>query len=275
MANNRTPICIYDIGAQPEGTPRWKELIQHEAVNFVEFEPENPRPGQLPYFLGDGQERTFYQTRYFGCSSLLEPDPEVINRFMGMNCGLPGGNFTVVGQKTVTTTRLDDIPDLPQPDLVKIDTQGAELMILEHGMKTIGQALVIEAEVDFVRLYKNQPLFSHVDCFLRQHGFELHRFEEIAGRCFTPYLLTNNPFKGTSQFVFADAVYVRNLTTPQDLQDAELIRLAQIMHYVYGSHDLCAHLYSEYDHRHASHWADQYRQRLRPSPDHFITIRDH
>ena len=39
--------------------------------------------------------------------------------------------------------------------------------------------------------------------------------------------------------------------------------------------DLCAHLYAELDRRHTSHWADQYRQGLRPGPDHFLTVRDH
>ena len=215
MPTEADPICIYDIGAQTEGAPRWNDLAHHELVKMVEFEPENPKTGQLPYYLGDGQEHVFHSTRSFGCSSLLEPDPEVINLFTGIHCGSPGGNFTVMDRKTVSTTRLNDIPDLPVPDLVKIDTQGAELLILEHAMNYVGQALVVEVEVEFVKLYKSQPLFSEIDQFLRGYGFELHRLAEIAGRCFTPFQMTASPFRGVSQFVFADAIYVRNLTTPQ------------------------------------------------------------
>ena len=85
-------IQILDVGAMATGQERYHGLLATGLAQVTGFEP-NPaefarlkdRPGPyryLPHFLGAGGPATFHLTRYPGCSSLLEPDPEVSDLFM-------------------------------------------------------------------------------------------------------------------------------------------------------------------------------------------------
>ena len=58
----------------------------------------------------------------------------------------------------------------------------------------------MQTEVEFVPLYKKQPLFAEVDIALRELGFVFHRFGGMAGRTMKPLVVTSNPFQvlGTS-----------------------------------------------------------------------------
>jgi hypothetical protein len=76
--------------------------------NPAEFARLKDRPGPyryLPYFLGSGGPATFHLTRYPGCSSLLTPDPKVIDMFMTIGCADAGGNFHVVKTEPVESKR--------------------------------------------------------------------------------------------------------------------------------------------------------------------------
>jgi hypothetical protein len=59
---------------------------------------------------GSGQPATFHLTRYPGCSSLLTPDPKVIDMFMTIGCVEPGGNFHVQKTEIVETVRMSARP---------------------------------------------------------------------------------------------------------------------------------------------------------------------
>jgi FkbM family methyltransferase len=65
---------------------------------------------------------------------------------------------------------------LPSPDLIKIDVQGFELVALAGGIKTMGSASHVLAEVSFVPLYEGQALFEDVVAFMAAHGFSLEAF---------------------------------------------------------------------------------------------------
>ena len=86
--------------------------------------------------------------------------------------------------------------------------QGYELEIMRHGTATLANTLVIECETEFVPLYKDQPLFGDVQCFLRDQGFMLHKLIDVAGRPFRPFN-PPNPYQPMSQLLWADAIFVR------------------------------------------------------------------
>jgi hypothetical protein len=69
-----------------------------------------------------------------------------------------------------------------RPDVIKIDTQGYELEILCGGERTIASAFLIELEVEFNPLYKQQPLFGDLDAHLRSRGFGLLGLRRTAWR---------------------------------------------------------------------------------------------
>ncbi|MFN5442864.1 MAG: FkbM family methyltransferase [Crocinitomicaceae bacterium] len=56
-------------------------------------------------------------------------------------------------------------------DFVHMDVQGAELMVLQGAGKFIRKIKMIWLEVENVELYKNQPLASDVEHFLKCNGF--------------------------------------------------------------------------------------------------------
>lgn len=275
-------IEILDIGAAPEGTPRYAPLLAAGLAAVTGFEPQAMQrrlasEGDmhcLPHMLGDGSASTFHATFFPGCSSLLAPDPAVIDLFTSFRATGPGGNFSVEQTETVQTTRLDDIADLPLADFIKIDVQGAELAVLENGVSVLANALVIDCEVEFIPLYKDQPLFSDIDRFLRSQGFLLHRMLDVSGRCFRPVTLAD-PTIPVSQWLWADAVFVRDFVRLEHWSDLQLVKGAAILHEVYRSFDLALRLLNEFDRRTGADCGARYAATLdreRP-PSRFVNVR--
>lgn len=265
------PVEVYDIGAMPEGRPRYAPLLEMGLANITAFEPQEEQAAELEKsqpsttcvraILGDGREHTFFQTRYPGCSSLLEPSPETIDAFAGIGCRHTDGNFHVTAVERVATVRLDDLKGLPQPHFMKLDIQGAELLVLRNGTRAVSQSLVVECEVEFVPLYREQPLFGDVQTFMREQGFFLHRLENVQGRCFRPFP-TDNPSAGVSQPLWCDAVFVRDVTNLPSWHPNELLLAATILHECYGSYDLVLRLLAAFDQRQATSFASGYVQSL-------------
>jgi FkbM family methyltransferase len=251
-------IQILDVGAMATGQERYHALVASGLAQVTGFEP-NPaeyarlqnREGPyryLPHFLGTGRPATFHLTHYPGCSSLLEPDPKVIDMFMTIGCADPGGNFHVQKTQTVETVRLDDIKPPLAVDFLKIDAQGYELEIMRHGTTALSNTLVIECEVEFVPLYREQPLFGDVQCFLRDQHFVLHKLIDVAGRPFRPFNPPNQ-FLPMSQLLWADAIFVRDFTRLEAFGDDDLLKAAAVLDTVYCSYDLAGTLLIEYDRR--------------------------
>jgi FkbM family methyltransferase len=78
---------------------------------------------------------------------------------------------------TVPVSRIDTFlqrEKLPAPDLIKVDVQGAELLILKGAGKFLPSIQVIQLEVWFSRGYgPKTPLFHEIHEFLAGHGFVL------------------------------------------------------------------------------------------------------
>jgi FkbM family methyltransferase len=279
-------VEVLDVGAMTEGEDRYAPLVSQGLARVTGFEP-NPeelerlrttRKGPfryLPHVLGAGGPATFHLTRYPGCSSLYEPDPAVIDLFTSIGAG-EGGNFQVVRTERVQTTRLDDVPDCPAPDYVKLDAQGAELDVLRGGAAALAHALVVEVEVEFVALYKGQPLFGDVQSFLRERGFVLHKLIDVAGRAFSPLALGGNPFAAISQVLWADAVFVRDFTALGRLTPPQLLKAATVLHDVYASYDLVNLLLAEYDRRQGTDLVRRYAAAVlngRPLPTLYLNLK--
>jgi FkbM family methyltransferase len=279
-------IRIVDVGAMPEGEDRYQDLIVSGLAEVTGFEP-NPeqfarlagRPGPyryLPVFLGSGGPAAFNLARYPGCSSLLAPDPRVIDLFETIGCSDAGGNFHVERVETVETTRLDDLGPELHADFLKIDVQGFELGILRHATAKLKETVVIETEVEFVPLYQEQPLFGDVQCFLRDQGFVLHKLIDVAGRPFRPFR-PRNPYLPMSQLLWADAIFVRDFTRLDAYGDDGLLRAATILDMVYASYDLAAMLLQEYDRRQGTQLFRRYIDSLvrRELPFQCLNFKDH
>jgi len=144
----------------------------------------------------------FYRTRDRQWSSILKPDCRVLDKF-------PDSEGHDVEQvREIEVSSLDQQlaqADIRDVDVLKLDTQGSELFILEGAQQTLSRVFAVEVEVEFVALYEDQPLFSDVEAFLKKFGFQLfdlnsRYWKRKAGKdCGNP--------KG--QLVCADALFLR------------------------------------------------------------------
>jgi FkbM family methyltransferase len=262
-------LKIVDVGAMSvgEGTDAYSPLTRATPCDVYGFEPgvealaklnASAKPGHhyLPYLIGDGSARTFYECNFNMTSSLFEPNMELLSKFQHL------AELTLV-QKThaVETRRLDDIPEVEGTDFLKTDVQGAELMVFQGAARILDNALVIHTEVQFVPLYKGVPLFGEIDSYLRSKGFLLHRFTQ-AGRTFKPLIFMNDVTAMLSQILWGDAIYVRDFMQFDQLSSVALLKMATILHETYRSVDLAAFALASYDRKNASNLQQIYLEKL-------------
>ncbi len=264
----RLSIAVVDIGAASmgPGSDAYAALGKYAETRISGFEP-NPEAcaqrnaeaasGQrfLPFFIGDGSERTFYLCQNPLTSSLYPPNEALLARFQRLD--LP-----VRGQQAVKTTRLDDV-GITDIDFLKMDIQGAEIDAIRGGPETVARALVVHTEIEFIPMYAGQGLFGDIDVALRAHGFMFHQFVGLFSRQYKPLVYNNDLFSAGSQLLYAEgAVYVRDLAQLDSMPRGQLLKLATIMHDVYRSYDLVAHILETYDRRFGVVTVDRYVRSL-------------
>lgn len=240
-------IQIVDVGAMSVGgeAAPYQHLLEDKLARVTGFEPNaeecrklnanlDESQRYLPYFIGEGGPATYYETNQVMTGSLYEPNTPLLSAFQNL-----AELVTPVAQHPIQTHRLDDLhSEIPDCDLLKMDIQGAELSALRGGQQFLTHVSVIQIEANFVPLYKDMPLFAEVDQHLRSQGFLFHTFHGIAGRAFKPFLKANNVNMPLRQILWSDAIYVRNFLEFAQQPVSKLLRLAAVLHEVYGSFDL-------------------------------------
>jgi len=196
-------------------------------------------------FLFDGTRRDLYlASAQSGMTSLLKPKATALQFF---------NSFDQLGQvhqvERVQTRRLDDIAEVPNLDLVKMDVQGAELTVLKNGVEKLAGCLAVQLEVSWIALYEDQPAFGEVDTWMRQQGFTPHALPDVKRWSIAPTVFNNNVRVSGNQLLEADIVYVRDPLRLNLLPAPQLQKLAVIAHYCYGSYDLCVFVLLELDKR--------------------------
>lgn len=73
--------------------------------------------------------------------------------------------------KVITLDNLCLRKKMNGPYLIKIDTQGAELEVLEGAKNILKETEAIILEVSFFRFYQNGPLLYEVVKWMKEHGF--------------------------------------------------------------------------------------------------------
>ena len=170
----------------------------------------------------------------------------------------------VLATPLIDTVRLNDVAEIGAPgcDLLKLDTQGSEAEMLANASETLKRCLIIQTEVEFAPLYEDQPLFADVDQILRGNGFMFHRFLGIAGRTYSPLMVSGNRNAALSQMLWADAVHVPDLSRLDGLDPNALLKLAVLLHEIYGAFDLSHVVFVAYDRRCGTSYATRYFERL-------------
>ena len=246
----RRLTSVVDIGANPiDGDPPYKDMLRQRVCRVIGFDPHpdvlNPLNAAksdletyLPYAVGDGGTHTLKICRGIGFASLLQPDEKVLTHFPRFS-----ELGKVVNEIQLVTRRLDDIAEIRELDLLKIDIQGSELAVFRNGRERLAKAIAIHTEISFVPLYKGQPVFGDVALELHSLGFIPHMFASINRKMIAP-MMGANPAAAINQLVEADIVYVRDFTKAEAMDSEQLKHLAIIAHHCYRSYDLavnCIH----------------------------------
>lgn len=171
------PKVVYDIGAcvlhwTNTAKKIWDaEFIAFEAMDETKFLYEEAR---IRHFNGvlsneDNKEVDFYQNLdWFGGNSYYRENP-VLNEFAA---NIFNENH-IVKKKTRTLDSLVKEHTLPQPDLIKIDVQGAELDVLKGAVELLKGCKHIIVELQHTEYNKGAPHASMVIGFLQEQGFML------------------------------------------------------------------------------------------------------
>ena len=236
------------------------ERLNRESADGISF---------YPVALGRAaEERPFYETVHPMCASLYEPNAELLARYQ---------NLEVSQLKRVSSIRtvgLDQFireHDIGAVDFIKIDVQGAEHDVFQGGIATLKTVLAVVSEVEFLPLYREQPLFGDVCAFLDREGLSFHKFLGMSARALKTTML-QTAINVPTQHLWGNAMFVRDLARPERLDDDQLLKTAIIANH-YGSPDLALAALMSFDSRYGSNTASVYAANFetsQPAPDNAI-----
>lgn len=238
-ANRSLEFNMFEIGARAihaNEEPFYRLLSLFPGSKISAFEPDEAlckkqnaklRSGvtYFPFALGKTEEtRSFYNTEDAMCSSLYEPDEELLGRYNNMDVA------RVKNVDSIDTIKLDQFVshhEFGPVDFIKIDIQGAELDVFQGGVSTLGDVLTIVTEAAFIKHYIDEPLFGDVCSFLAEHQLQFQKIIGVGGRTLKPILLNNDP-NLCSQQLWADVLFIRHLFEKPKLTGDQYLKIAAL-----------------------------------------------
>lgn len=178
---------VYDVGARWGISPPFDQLRRIPNLKSVGFEPDPDEAAKLqsanafsrvcPVALGQAEEtRTLYLAKDPGCSSLFPPDCTEIALHT------PSSRFETTGQIQVATVPMDlaiQRFELPLPDFIKIDCEGAEGEIIEGAKSAMDHVSGITFEARFRDFYTGGAVFGELTRRLFDLGFVCVKQEPV------------------------------------------------------------------------------------------------
>jgi FkbM family methyltransferase len=232
---DKSAINLLDIGAAGGIEPRWKKITKK--INYFGFEPDervrmtNPKEKFSGYHLssfavGDSENPAMLNlTKDEGKSSFFFPNQDFLERF-------PNSSRFAVSKQVELQVRRIDSQDFNDIDFIKLDIQGGELSALKGAGENLSKVLGIEVEVEFLKLYVDQPLFGSISDFLAEQDFEFIDFVNLC-RWERKSLL------GLGQLVFGDALFLKSpeKILLENLPEEKIRKYLAIL-YIYNRFDL-------------------------------------
>lgn len=216
---DKFPITLLDVGASGGFKEYWKPL--QERSHIIGFEPDQRAYSELlksnkyanfdvinTALLDREKKSDFFLTKKQQLSSVFLPNIELLSDYREAN------RFDIIDHVKIKCDCIDNLVKnnkLPaEIDFIKLDTQGSELKILKGAENSLLNTVYgIEVEIEFLELYKDQPLFADVDNYIRSLGFDLYDIRPCLWK--RKYSKMNDQSKG--QIIFGDALYFKSKNT--------------------------------------------------------------
>tara|TARA_A100001015_G_C15012682_1_gene723951 strand:+ start:1773 stop:2441 length:669 start_codon:yes stop_codon:yes gene_type:complete len=171
---------IYDIGANVgDWTRKWK--LNEPNSTFVMFEANkdiNPKVSPNDIYLHeilsdeDGKEVKYYQQN----GNVNAPTGN--SYFKEQTKHFDRNTFTILQTRTLDSLRKEK--ELPLPDMIKLDTQGSEVDILNGADKSLSQCKLILTEAPVMQYNEGAPSFNQYMDKFRDMGFLPSGIEKLA-----------------------------------------------------------------------------------------------
>lgn len=177
---------IVDAGARGGLKKEWLQLrpflkcigFEPDPKEFVRLKAESEKEQSLFYrssALWDSKkEIILHITKQAGFSSVYFPNEKFLKHFGPLNTQ----GYDLQENIALSAERLDELLSAGERqaiDFIKVDVEGAAYEILKGAEKNLAEDTVVglRVEAEFNPKYNGQHLFSDVDQFLRNFGYEL------------------------------------------------------------------------------------------------------
>ena len=200
-------LCLIDIGAAEGIEKRWQPFSFD--LNYFGFEPDKRSFEKLKptaefksfNIFQDALWSEDKEIEIFLCkdpltSSFYKPNRDLLDKFPIPN------RFDIEGSSKSYAKKLDNLK-IKNPHFIKIDIQGGELEVLKGAKENLKKTLGLELEVEFIKMYKSQPLFGDVCEFLRD--FDLEFIDFVGTRRWL-----RKEHLDIGQYIFADALFLKS-----------------------------------------------------------------
>lgn len=183
------PLVVLDVGCRWGFAAAWEALGDHARI--YGFEPDDEECKRLREAYRDQPWVRIEETalgRSTGTATLYVTANPVGSSLYPAVTDLEERHPDFAGSRVertidVATITLDEwaaAAGVTRADVIKLDTQGSELEILQHGTALLSTTRMIECEVSFNSMYEGSPLFGEVDRWLRGQGFVLWTLNTMA-----------------------------------------------------------------------------------------------
>ena len=165
-------IVLLDVGAAGKGLVEWNFF--RKVARLINIDPAlaETKNDNYSFALSNKAEvRPLYITKHPGCSSLREPNFNVLDAFPVLK-----DMCEVLEKEQIQTVKYRDLEkeyDLPVIDFVKLDVQGFEFEVLEGFGQSLSQVLGIKLEAHLMPMYDGEMIFDSLCSELRKRGFRL------------------------------------------------------------------------------------------------------
>lgn len=247
------PITVIDNAAVLPRDPNYPKWMASGHLTVISFDPASvlnknvealKEYGELHHYphalLGDGQPTTLYAALDAEKGSTLKPLPEA------QQPEYLRDKVKTLAELPINTVRLDDIEGLPSVDMLVLDDLHDAIKVLENGEQTLKDTLLIQVNVAFQPTHERQPNLAELQHWAARNGFRFYRFERLSHCSHLPKR-DDIKIQQSSELIGASAIFIPNHARLEALLSDKRVKLAFLLHTVYGIKDMAYALLDEVD----------------------------